>query len=415
MAFRAAPAGSARRAAHHLLLWISIGITIIALLAQQGFLIANGRDGTSSLLTYLSPQWPAWTVAPSFIYHEATDALLHTGIWLIVAALAAVTLARVRTPLPGAASLAAIGTCFAAVTVAALVIPMIPVTPPWPGIDGRSRPRLSLLDDFDTVARPIGIEYSPMRVVQATVIPTRVVLGVEPGSRVDPQPIRVLHNGRFSLPAGRYRIEVDWSGTRARETIGLQIGRTGAAWRTWQVDARAGERWTTDFVVPIDASFVGLRGSAELEQVIQRISIVPLSVLNVADRPKVPTMIGASQFGPNSVFYYDDNASPEPTGFWVLGKARPTRVSIHRERPDVPLVLQVHSGLIANRLHMSMSGWTHVMNLKPELPARIELPAGDRSLVTLDLMAEDAFVPMNINPSSRDARSLGVWVEVVHQ
>ena len=49
-AFHAAPMGSARRAAQHLLLWASIGITGILFFAQQGLLTANGRDGTSSLL-----------------------------------------------------------------------------------------------------------------------------------------------------------------------------------------------------------------------------------------------------------------------------------------------------------------------------------------------------------------------------
>ena len=58
IAFRAAPAGSARRAAQHLLLWVSVGIAVVLLFAETGFLIANGRDGTSALLEYLSPRWP---------------------------------------------------------------------------------------------------------------------------------------------------------------------------------------------------------------------------------------------------------------------------------------------------------------------------------------------------------------------
>jgi hypothetical protein len=61
IAFRAAPPDGARRAAQHLLLWLSVGIAGMMLLAERGFLIANRRDGTSSLLEHLSPRWPAWS------------------------------------------------------------------------------------------------------------------------------------------------------------------------------------------------------------------------------------------------------------------------------------------------------------------------------------------------------------------
>ena len=163
----------------------------------------------------------------------------------------------------------------------------------------------------------------------------------------------------------------------------------------------------------MDASFVGLRGSPELERVIQRIELTPLAIVDAAARPKVPTMTGASQHGEVAVFYYDDNASAEPTGFWVLGK-RTTRVSIHRPNADKPLLLQVHSGLIANRLHLSVGGWNHTMDLKPELPQRLEVPSSNQRLVTLELMTENAFVPMEMDSASRDERPLGAWVEVVY-
>ncbi len=412
MAFRNAPAGSARRAAHHLLLWLSIGIAAVALFAQNGSLITNGRDGTSSLLEYLSPRWPAWTLVPSFIHHEAGTALLHTFAWVLIAGIAAAMLTRARVQHPGAASIISIATCTAAVAAAVIVIPQLPASPPWPGIDVRARPRSPLLDAFDAVARPVGIEYAPMHFVSALNVPAHVTLGVEPGWRSDPQPIRVLHNGRFSLPAGRYRIEVEWIGARVGETIGLQIGRTGDEWQRWKVDARPGERWFTEFVVPVDVSFVGLRGTTELERTIQRISIVPLAIVDAARRPRVTPVIAASRSGGASIFYYDVNAFPEEAGFWV-GGGRSTRVTIHREETSEPLRLKVHSGLIANRLHVATTGWSRTVPLQRELPDQLEIPSGNRALVTLDLSADRAFVPMETDSSSLDGRPLGVWIEVI--
>jgi hypothetical protein len=411
-AFRAAPAASARRAAQHLLLWASTGVTGILFFAQQGLLTANGRDGTSSLLEYVSPRWPAWTIAPTFIHHEAPTAILHSALWLVLAFAAAFLLGRVRTTRPGAASLAAVVIATASLLVALIVMPLLPLTPEWPPLDVRARARLPIIDEFDAVARPVAIVYSPLRFTSPAELVAYASMGAEAGLRTDPQPIRVLHNGRFSLPAGTYRVEVDWNGARAGETIGLQIGRTGEPFQQWTVEARPGEQWNTEFWLPLDASFVGLRGSPELERVIERVRFVPISVTNAGERPNGPTVIAASRSGPASVFYYDVNVSPEGAGFWVWGSRR-TRVTFARRSASDPLVLRVHSGPIDNRLHLTAFGWRHTENLKPQLPVEVEVTPGAGELVTLDLEADLSFVPRELDSQSSDTRSLGVWVEVV--
>jgi hypothetical protein len=235
---------------------------------------------------------------------------------------------------------------------------------------------------------------------------------VLPQVRKQPQPIRVLHNGRFSLPAGRYRIEIDWNGSRQGEVIGLQIGRTGDPLTSWTVDAQPGQRWSAEFITPVDAPFVGLRGSAEIERAIERIRLVPLAVTNAGERLRGPAVIAASQSGPAALFYYDLNASPERAGFWVLG-ARQARVTISRSGAAGPLVLRVHSGPVPNRLHITTFGWRKSVDLEPEAPAEIEVPLADGHLITLEFASDVAFVPRELDAASTDTRPLGVWVEVV--
>ncbi len=92
MAFRSAPAGSPRRAAQHLLVWIGVGIAITLAIGQDGLLINNARDGTSSLLEFWSPRWQLWSLAPTFIADRWFFAWLNTAWWLIVAAAAALLL-----------------------------------------------------------------------------------------------------------------------------------------------------------------------------------------------------------------------------------------------------------------------------------------------------------------------------------
>ena len=213
----------------------------------------------------------------------------------------------------------------------ATIVPLLPATPAWPAVDVRARPKATLIDEYDAVARPVGVEYAPLRFVTASSIPPRVPIEVLPGTRAEPQPLRVLHNGRVSLPAGRYRLEIQWSGARSGESVGLQIGRLGEPWRTWSVEPRPGERWAVDIDLPIDAGFVGLRGTPELERVIGRIAFVPIAVINETQRPRLPTVMAATSVAGGDYFYADENVLPEKLGFWVRGGRKAT-VSIHRDQ-----------------------------------------------------------------------------------
>jgi hypothetical protein len=308
--------------------------------------------------------------------------------------------------------LSAVSITAVALLIASIVMPHLPATPPWPPLDIRARARLPLLDEFDTVARPVAIEYSPLRFVAAETLVTHSSVVAEPAMRTQPQPIRVLHNGRFSLPAGTYRVEIEWNGERQGEVIGLQIGRTGDPVEYWTVDARPGETWTQEFSVPVDAPFVGLRGSASLERVIERVRFVPVSIVNAGERLRGPAVIAASQSGPASLFFYDLYASPEREGFWVWG-AQKTRVTLSRPAGEGPMVLRVHSGPVANRLNVSKFGWRHTVELEPQAPQTIEVPTDGESVLTLEFAADAAFVPRELDPTSTDGRPLGVWVEVV--
>jgi hypothetical protein len=412
MAFRGAPPDGARRAAQHLLLCLSVGIAGLMLLAERGFLISNGRDGTSSLLEHLSPRWPAWSTAPSFIVHEPLTALAHTLVWLVLAAAAAAALSRVTTTKPGVAALTSTAVTCSALTAAVLIVPLLPATPAWPGVDVRARASTPLLDEFDAAARPVGIEFDPLRLVAANEVTARSWLEVQPGTRIEPQPTRVLHNGRVSLPAGEYRLEIDWSAARLGERIGLQIGRIGEVWRSWEVEPRRGEHWSASFTLPIDAGFVGLRGTPELERTIAKITFVPVSVVDRGRRPRTPEVLAASSTSGADYFYFDENALPEATGFWTRG-ARTTRVTIQRAHPAGPLKLRLNSGLVDNRLRISTPGWSETVSLDAKLPQLIEVPVPDRRLVMLELSAGTEFVPRVLDPESRDPRTLGVWVEVI--
>jgi hypothetical protein len=410
-AFAAAPPGTARRAAQHLLLWVGAGIALTMTFAQEGLLIANGRDGTSSLLEWWSPRWEIWTLAPSFIHYEAPVALAHSAAWLVVAGLAALALARVRLPDAGGAALVACAVFGAALLSVAAIVPRLPSDPPLPRANLQARSRLPALDAYDTRARPAAVVFDPLRKVAAVDVLGALRLAVEPGLRTDQQPLRVLHNGRFSLPAGSYVAEVRFApSSLATAQFGLQLGRTGSPADIWTVEPPAG-LWSTHFALPADVGFVGFRGSLDLEQAIQSITITPERIVDEGRRPRIPPVLGAGRYPAATVLFHSDQVSAEPTGFWVLGR-RPITLTLAPSDPTERLALRLRSGTAGNQVTLEGRGWREQVEVDQEATASVTLPDAQRGAVTLTVTTSDGFVPMDRDPQSRDRRLLGVWIEV---
>ncbi|HQZ38286.1 MAG TPA: hypothetical protein PLH72_04535 [Vicinamibacterales bacterium] len=411
-AFAAAPQRSARRAAQHLLLWIGAGIAATLAVAQEGLLIANGRDGTSSLLEWWSPRWELWTLAPTFIYHEAPTALAHAVAWLAIAAVAATVLARIRARHAATAAWAACAVLGVALASASVIIPWLPADPPLPRVNLLARSRLTALDAYDTRARPAAVVYDPLRKTTAVDMLPALTLGVTPGLRPDPQPLRVLHNGRFSLPAGEFRVDVTLVPglPAAGGSIALQVGRTGPPLRAWPV-APGQTRLSERFGLPVDAGFVGFRGSREMEQAIASIVLTPLAVVDQGLRVTTPQVLASAQYGHTLFLMHDDQVNPEPTGFWILGQ-RATRLSVALTGAEGRPTLRLRSAAGDNAVTLRTHGWEQVVTLASDDSQEVELPSPEHGIVSLTIQTSRGFVPMDHDPASRDRRYLGVWVDV---
>ena len=414
VAFRSAPMGSARRAAQHLLLWISIGIAMTLVISQDGLLLNNARDGTSALLEFWSPRWELWTLAPTFIGQSITLALLHTAWWLAVACAAAFALSRARTSRAGSAALAAAGTLATALVAIALTMPYLPAQPALPRVDLSARSRLSALDGFDSRVRPASVTYDPLHRGAAVEIVPQLTLGVKPAQRTDRQPLRVIHNGRFSLPAGTYKIDVRFNERAADQTwpIALQIGRIGPPLQSWTIRAEAGQVWTTSLWLPVNASFMGIRGPAEMERAIDAITITPVAVVDAGARPIVPTVVAASNYADVRFFFHDERMYPEPGGFWMLGRrTSQITVAVPPGRTG-PVVLRIHSGGKPNHITFSTFDWQREVSLVPAQIEEVELPMVTGSVIPIIVTVDDGFYPKDFDPASNDPRFLGIWVEV---
>lgn len=376
-------------------------------------LVALGRDGTSALLEFWSPRWELWTLAPTFIMHATPIALLHTAWWLAIAGGAGWFLSRQKTTTPGRAALTAMVTLGAALLIIAVSFPLLPAGEALPRVDLGARSRLATLDEFDERVRPVGVIYDPVRKVNAAAVLSQVRLGVKPQQRTDWQPLPVIHNGRFSLPAGSYGVDVTFGGQvpAGPTPFSLQVGRIGPPLQSWTLQPVAGQTWHTNFDLALDAGFVGFRGPVEMERAITAITITPTSVVDAGARPRMGEVLSVGRYG-DAAFYFYDQAYAEPNGFWTAGRrASDLAIAVPPAR-TTPVVLFIHSGGVANHVTITTLGWRREFDLVPGQGAEVELPVVASGVMPLTIATSTGFSPSQFDPASKDLRFLGIWVEV---
>jgi hypothetical protein len=226
----------------------------------------------------------------------------------------------------------------------------------------------------------------------------------------------VLHNGRFSMPAGQYRVDVHFAANIPPDTppeqMNLQVGRLGNAMRSWQVRPMTDGHFVTTMDLPLDAGFVGFTGSAALERAIAAITLTPTAIVDRSRRLSAPQVLAAAQYGTVTVLFHDFRAYPERTGFWTIGEQRMRFAIADTVDTGDQMRLLLRSGPQANHVEISTTGWKQAVDLQPETDSFVTLPKSTRRVIELEIETSRAFVPGRVDPSSRDMRRLGAWVEV---
>ncbi|MGH9163174.1 MAG: hypothetical protein ACRD2X_24700, partial [Vicinamibacteraceae bacterium] len=402
------------RAVHRLLLWLGLAIAVTLGLAQQGLLLNAGRDGTSQLLDYLSSVWPLSSLLPTFIASSVAQALTKTACWVAVALAVGWVLKRAdgQPALAARPRLVAIAAMGGALVLLSLLVPLVAGRPASTVASAiGSRTDVSLLDDFDSTARPWAIRYDPMRLVQPRDVPSLFTLTVHPAPGQLPE--RGLLGARLSLPAGRYRVDLRSTATRGAVVsgeFGLRVGRLGGSVVRWPVDLAPGERWHAEFELPIDVSYVGFVGDAALERLSPAVSVTPLAVVSMYDRQPRREVASAHRYGAAQVLAHDHRAWLESTGLWVQGRAS---VPLTVWRPGSRRARLVMNARLVPVTVTAVTATTrerHSLGLGDS--ADIWVPLDRRGVGYVVITSSDGVVPATINPRSGDERYLGCWIEI---
>jgi hypothetical protein len=409
--FGSAASRPAARAVCHVLLASSLAIACAIALAQEGALLNNNRDGSAVLLDWLSPAWPASAAFPSFVTGGLAAAAGRTLAWLALACLIGWLVIGSRAKGSGAAASAAIGLGVAGTIVLASVMGASAEATPPP----EARARIPLLDGFDARWRPNIVVYDPWSHVTGTELLKRVELVARPGLRTTRQPLALLWNARFALPAGEYRVQLTRPGpaSHADTTVGVQIGRVGTPVEQWQV---SGSAWEHPLILPVDAQFLGFRAPSDLDGIEGELRISPVRVVDERERIGRPPVLSATRYGAVTAFFHDDVTVGEPNGYWARGGAT-TRVTYATNAGAPALGVVVHCGPVANRVTLSAPGWEQTLRIEPGAPQVAAVPTQILRdlgvwLAPLDIDVQGGFVPAELDRASTDRRYLGCWFEV---
>ena len=406
---------SPARAGAQVLLLVSMAITLTLVAFTPRVPALQEGDGSSALLQWMSPTWQLWREAPTYVAGVSRASALRLLLWLISFGIAAWTLTRRTMRSEGRAALAAAASgaalLIAVVTLSAAVVPDATKR-----FDVEGRVLFPLLETFDPIARPIAVRYDGFSRVTPEELPPLFALSAVPEQRKDRQPVRVVLNARFRLPAGRYVLDLkgsDSAGSVPNPSMALQIGREGRPIETWPVMLGRGQRVQREFDVPLDAEFVGFRASRPVEQAIAELRLSPVSVVETRKRMPSGTVLAAAQFPAARIFFHDSNAYPESEGFWVKGRTTVRMTMLKMKESDPGVLLAIHSGARPNAVTLATPGWSQTLELVPGVTQRVTVPSnpGDR-FIPLTVTSTEGFVPADVERST-DRRLLGAWIAFI--
>ncbi len=409
------PRQSLSRAAAQVLWLVSMGITLIVVLAERDVPLPQDAIGASSLLRWMSPTWQLWSEVPTYVTGSPLAASTRLVMWL--GGLAVLTWILLRRAVHSEGRAALLVT--AGVTVMCVAIPSatsVLISDAGKRFDVEARGLVPLLETFDPVARPIALRYDALSFVDAGDLPPMFALSAVRGQRTGRQPLRVVLNARFRLAAGSYVVDVERSS--AAETVPdaaifLQIGREGAALQSWPLTMAAGEHARYPFQVPLDAEFVGFRAAPPVEATIAALRITPVTIVETRRRFRTSPVLSAALFETVTAFFHDRHIFSERGGFWVTGRATARMTLSKLKETDPGVMLAIHSGARPNVVTLSTHEWSQRLALVPGSTERLMVPskAGDL-FIPLAIETTDGFVPAEVE-ASRDRRLLGAWIAVV--
>lgn len=128
------------------------------------------------------------------------------------------------------------------------------------------------------------------------------------------------------------------------------------------------------------------------------------------DEPIEPAF-HAARLGEVRVFFMDQRAYPEPTGFWTQAEAE-TTVIMDRDDPSGNLGVRLQAGPVSTTAEVLIDGAWQQLSFAPRQRHEIVIPPASAGAWKVTIRPGAGFRPIDVDPAANDLRRLGLWVEV---
>jgi hypothetical protein len=389
------------------LLGFSLIIAALGVFWPQRLLLSSDAHGIARLLEVIQGSAPAALALPTFTEADWVTPLPRMVPWAAAAVIASGLVLLVARRRKGS-SLFWIG----ALEATAFVFIGSLLSGPFSAAaraETVRRGRSGLMEAYDP-DRVHGFDYARMARLDDAGLLRSSALTLEWQGSGTAEEGRVA--GPFSLPPGRYtaRVWFDGGGRQRDGDLLLSFGRDNVAARA----AGPLENPTTlTFDLPIAVRAALELSTPQAARAARTAEITPLVIVPEPRRLILPAVaVESIKDRPNAFLVYaDDHTYPEGGVFWTRRTARGTVFVLPAGASYIVLTLHVGPNAGTVRLDVGGEGMDTVLSSNETRRLSIAVPSGAAS-VPISVQASNSFVPIDVEPGSRDMRSLGCQVRV---
>ena len=225
----------------------------------------------------------------------------------------------------------------------------------------------------------------------------------------------------WDVPAGTYDVRLVSSGPadgrlvlRAGDSpLPLWTGSTGATASAGPLAGGQPEALGPPLRLPVRLRSLVVEGDDLARRTINAVELEPRDVDRAGGRGSVVTRgvaHRAVRYASTDVYFMDDHAYAEPSGFWVAG-GYTARVVV--AQPGAPLQLFLRNAPVENDITIEADGTRRSIHLRAGEETAMSLPPPTPGRDTLlSVRTSSGFRPSQMDPGNQDLRQLGCWVEV---
>jgi hypothetical protein len=383
-----------------LTLLASVLITIALAGPDHGRLLLNFRDGISLWLEWANDVVNLPRALPSLFHDDRAQLWLKALIWgttlaalWIVLRVAGSRDDRQSAPLPFALTWQAI--------LCATVGVMVACTLAWQveGLEPRTpeTAKLNLLGHMSRF-RALAFDFGTLEFAGANT--TSANLRIHSDRQRRPFPAPALFTAQ-DVPAGDYRIQLL---TPARHAGMLTVSTRSTSLPLLRIPTTTIAEPSSGavLVLPTGVRTLTIDGDDAAEHSGVALELRPMGG---PSQTYGDSAHRAVRYERGNVFFLDEHAYAEPTGFWVAG-GRTSSVVLDAGR------LFLRNGPVDNRVTLDFDGNVQELTLGPSEERILDLSKVPGRAVRVRITPQSGFRPVAVDPKSTDQRYLGCWFEV---